>query len=227
MKKLENPAIDAAINSHNDLMRKISALISIPDETMHSIIRATSLSSVLDSSIKSCLLKAGCVNIIGLNTNELIALTRQVLPEVTSYQTINSFNFERNLFSEEAIKSFKESYRFNDDVIFQAQQTVRDLYINPTAISTLAETINSTYPVNNQNADNRYKKFIDTFKNDYPHPFKTLIRWSSSVGAGATVENFATNYINDNDLHIQNSLIVAIVCLIIFLSTYYPYSKQR
>ncbi|UXR34318.1 hypothetical protein MUA41_08050 [Staphylococcus simulans] len=205
---MENPAIDAAINSHNDLMRKISALISIPDETMHSIVRATSLSSVL-------------------NINELIALTRQVLPDVTSYQTTNSFNFVRNLFSEEAIKSFKESYRFNDDVIFQAQQTVRDLYINPTAISTLAETINSTYPVNNQNADNRYKKFIDTFKNDYPHPFKTLIRWSSSVGAGATVENFATNYINDNDLHIQNSLTVAIVCLIIFLSTYYPYSKQR
>lgn len=104
------------------------------------------------------------------------------------------FHLLKNLFSEEAIKPFKESYRFNDDVIFQVQQTVRDLYINPTATSTLAETINSTYPVNNQNADNRYKKFIDTFKNDYPHPFKTLIRWSSSFGAGSTVEIDNVNY---------------------------------
>ncbi|MCE3341229.1 hypothetical protein LB347_14535, partial [Staphylococcus aureus] len=37
---------------------------------------------------------------------------------------------------------------------------------------------------------------------------------------------FVTNYINENDLHIQNSLIVAIVCLLSFLSTYCSHSKK-
>ena len=32
----------------------------------------------------------------------------------------------------------------------------------------------------------------------------------------ADIQIFVTNYINENDLHIQNSLIVAIVCLLSF-----------
>ncbi|MDK7902250.1 hypothetical protein QP652_14285, partial [Staphylococcus aureus] len=57
--------------------------------------------------------------------------------------SFSSLTFQRNLFSEDAIKSFKELYRFDDEIVLQAQQTIRDFYINPTAISTLAEAINS------------------------------------------------------------------------------------
>ncbi|MQJ17130.1 hypothetical protein, partial [Escherichia coli] len=49
--------------------------------------------------------------------------------------SFSSLTFQRNLFSEETIKSFKELYRFDDEIVLQAQQTIRDFYINPTAIS--------------------------------------------------------------------------------------------
>ncbi|HDJ6866381.1 TPA: hypothetical protein PRB49_001890 [Staphylococcus aureus] len=140
--------------------------------------------------------------------------------------SFSSLSFQRNLFSEEAIKSFKELYRFDDEIVLQAQQTIRDFYINPTAVSTLAEAINSTYPVNEQDTYKRNDKFVNRIKNDFPHPFKSLIRFSSGFVASVDTQNFVTNYINENDLHIQNSLIVAIVCLFSFLSTYCPYLKK-
>lgn len=180
----------------------------------------------INKQLKNQLLRMGNVNVVNLKLSELITLTRKPSFNWNFPNISNPYNFQRNLFSEKAIKSFKNSYGFDDDVVSQAQQTIRDFYINPTAISTLVETINSTYPINNQNADNKYNKFIDAFKNDYPHPFKTVVRWSSSIGASTDIGNFATNYINDNDLHIQNSLILAIVCLISFLSTYYPNFKK-
>lgn len=65
-----------------------------------------------------------------------------------STNSANAVNIQRNLFSEIAVKSFKESYRFDNDVVLQAQQTIRDFYINPTAISTLTKSINSSYPIN-------------------------------------------------------------------------------
>jgi len=174
-------------------------------------------------SYNSAVINAALNTTSFLNIDEYMQFKNGVL---NTKKILDSANFQRNLFSEKAIKSFKDIYRFDDDVVSQAQQTIRDFYVNPTAISTLTETINSTYPINNQNADNRYNKFINAFKNDYPHPFKTVVRWSSSIGASTDIENFATNYINDNDLHIQNSLILAIVCLISFLSTYYSYFKK-
>ncbi|NDP46723.1 hypothetical protein, partial [Staphylococcus aureus] len=140
--------------------------------------------------------------------------------------SFSSLTFQRNLFSEDAIKSFKELYRFDDEIVLQAQQTIRDFYINPTAISTLAEAINSTYPINEQGTYKRNDKFVNRIKNDFPHPFKQLIRWSNGIAAGADIQIFVTNYINENDLHIQNSLIVAIVCLLSFLSTYCSHSKK-
>ncbi|HHO5063157.1 TPA: hypothetical protein ACRVR5_002562 [Staphylococcus aureus] len=140
--------------------------------------------------------------------------------------SFSSLTFQRNLFSEEAIKSFKELYRFDDEIVLQAQQTIRDFYINPTAVSTLAEAINSTYPVNEQDTYKRDDKFVNRIKNDFPHPFKSLIRFSSGFVASVDTQNFVTNYINENDLHIQNSLIVAIVCLFSFLSTYCSYLKK-
>ncbi|MDG0843399.1 MULTISPECIES: hypothetical protein [Staphylococcus] len=223
---MQNSAINAAIKARKDLMEQIEYISSIPNETIRSIAQTASLTTNLNSSIKSSLLKAGHVNVINLNTNELIALTRNSSSNLGISQITNSLNFQRNLFSEEAIKSFKEIYRFNDDIVSQAQQTIRDLYVNPTAVSTLIEAINSTYQINENNTYNRYDEFICAFKNDYPHPFKTVIKWSSSTIASADIGNFAINYINNNDLYVQNSLIFAIVCLISFLSTYYPYSKK-
>lgn len=140
--------------------------------------------------------------------------------------SFSSLTFQRNLFSKEAIKSFKELYRFDDEIVLQAQQTIRDFYINPTAVSTLAEAINSTYPVNEQDTYKRNEKFVNRIKNDFPHPFKSFIRFSSGFVASVDTQNFVTNYINENDLHIQNSLIVAIVCLFSFLSTYCSYLKK-
>ncbi|MCZ4814768.1 hypothetical protein [Staphylococcus aureus] len=140
--------------------------------------------------------------------------------------SFSSLTFQRNLFSEETIKSFKELYRFDDEIVLQAQQTIRDFYINPTAISTLAEAINSTYPINEQSTYKRHDEFVKRIENDFPHPFKKLIRWSNGIAAGADIQIFVTNYINENDLHIQNSLIVAIVCLLSFLSTYCSHSKK-
>ncbi|HAR3700156.1 TPA: hypothetical protein I1D91_001505, partial [Staphylococcus aureus] len=113
-----------------------------------------------------------------------------------------------------------------DEIVLQAQQTIRDFYINPTAISTLAEAINSTYPINEQSTYKRHDEFVKRIENDFPHPFKKLIRWSNGIAAGADIQIFVTNYINENDLHIQNSLIVAIVCLLSFLSTYCSHSKK-
>ncbi|MDU0439385.1 hypothetical protein [Staphylococcus haemolyticus] len=176
----------------------------------------------INKQLKNQLLRMGSVNVVNLKLSELITLTRKSSFNWNSTYISNPYNFQRNLFSEKAIKSFKNSYGFDDDIVSQAQQTIRDFYINPTAISTLTESINATYPVNNQNTHSRYDEFINALKNDYPHPFKTVIRWSSGIVGSADIGNFATNYINDNDLHIQNSLILAIVCLISFLSTYYP-----
>lgn len=174
---------------------------------------------------KKQLLRTGFINTFNLKSMELIRLTRKSSLNFLAISA--SYNFQRNLFSEKAIKSFKDIYRFDDDVVSQAQQTVRDFYINPTAISTLAESINSTYPINNQNSYNRYEKFINTFKNDYPHPFKSAIKWSSGIVGSANVQNFVTNYINNDDLHIQSSLIFVIVCLVTFLSTYCPGFKNH
>ena len=53
------------------------------------------------------------------------------------------------------------------------QQTIRDFYINPTAISTLAEAINSTYPINEQSTHKRHDEFVKRIENDFPHPFKS------------------------------------------------------
>lgn len=47
-----------------------------------------------------------------------------------NFEVFKSYTFQRNLFSEESIKSFKQIYRFEDDIVFQAQQTIRDLYIS-------------------------------------------------------------------------------------------------
>lgn len=41
-------------------------------------------------------------------------------------RNFSSLTFQRNLFSEETIKSFKELYRFDDEIVLQAQQTIRD-----------------------------------------------------------------------------------------------------
>lgn len=90
----------------------------------------------------------------------------------------------------------------------------------------MTETINSTYPINENNTYNRYDEFINTLKNDHPHPFKKVIRWTSGIAAGKDVEIFATNYIYGYDLHVQNSLLFVIVCLITYLATYYPYFKN-
>lgn len=223
---MQNSAINAAIKARKDLMEQIEYISSIPNETIRSIAQTASLTTNLNSSIKSSLLKAGHVNVINLNTNELIALTGNSSSNLGISQITNSLNFQRNLFSEEAIKSFKEIYRFNDDIVSQAQQTIRDLYVNPTTISTLTETINSTYPINENNTYNRYDEFINALKNDHPHPFKKVIRWTSGIAAGKDVEIFATNYIYGYDLHVQNSLLFVIVCLITYLATYYPYFKN-
>ncbi len=85
---------------------------------------------------------------------------------------------------------------------------------------------NSTYPINEQSTYKRHDEFVKRIENDFPHPFKKLIRWSNGIAAGADIQIFVTNYINENDLHIQNSLIVAIVCLLSFLSTYCSHSKK-
>lgn len=180
----------------------------------------------INKQLTNQLLRMGSVNVVNLKLSELITLAKKPSFNWNFPYISNPYNFQRNLFSEKAIKSFKNSYGFDDDVVSQAQQTIRDFYINPTAISTLTESINSTYPVNNQNTYSRYDEFINALKNDYPHPFKKVIRWSSSIIGSADIENFVIHYINNEDLHIQTSLIFVIVCLITFLSTYYPNFKK-
>lgn len=143
-----------------------------------------------------------------------------------NFEVFKSYNFQKNLFSEEAIKSFKEIYRFEDDIVFQAQQTIRDLYINPTAISTLTETINSTYPIKNfQNKanDNKFKKmFLD--KNSLP--YNGYVKKSGHFVITTDAGNFLTNFINDNSLNVERSLIFVVVALLMYLYSFYPYYKN-
>ncbi|PJM33541.1 hypothetical protein CWB55_04020 [Staphylococcus hominis] len=57
-----------------------------------------------------------------------------------------------------------------------------------------------------------------------PHPFGKVIQFISLEMLTADIQNFTANFINESDLHIQNSLFVAILSLITYLSVYYrPY----
>lgn len=105
------------------------------------------------------------------NIDELLKLQSGML---NSIRSVNSINLRRNLFSEVAINSFKKAYRFDNYIVSQAQQTIRDFYINPTAISTLTESINSSYPINQNYTYNRYNEFIYAFKQDYHILLKRL-----------------------------------------------------
>ncbi|PTJ85108.1 hypothetical protein BU055_02140 [Staphylococcus succinus] len=223
---MQNSAINAAIKARKDLIEQIDYISSIPNETIRSIAKTASLTTNLNSSIKSSLLKAGHVNVINLNTNELITLTRNSQSNLGLSHITKSFNFQRNLFSEEAINSFKKIYRFDDDIVSQAQQNIRDLYINPTAISTLTETINSTYPIKNfQNKanDNKFKKmFLD--KNSLP--YNGYVKKSGHFVITTDAGNFLTNFINDNFLNVERSLIFVVVALLMYLYSFYPYYKN-
>lgn len=215
-----DPAIQSVINANKKQMEMFQSIPKAHINNMMGIAaHAKRIAENNRSTIKSI------VNTFNnSNVDEILKIQNVILKSINS---ANAVNIQRNLFSEIAIKSFKESYRFDNDVVLQAQQTIRDFYINPTAISTLTEAINSSYPINQNDAYSRYNEFINAFKNDYPHPFKRVIRWTSGIVGRADIENFTVNYINNDDLQIQNSLVFAIVCLISFLSTYYPYFKNN
>ncbi|MEN3088817.1 MAG: hypothetical protein ABC378_03145 [Staphylococcus pseudoxylosus] len=161
---MENPVINTAMKVRNDLEEQMKFINSIPRETIRSISNTGSIANELNSTLRSLLLKNGNVNVVNLNTQQLFNLNKTLSSNLNISRIMQSVNFQRNLFSEEAIKSFKKIYRFNDDIVSQAQQTIRDLYVNPTAVSTLIESINSTYPINENNTYNRYDKFIYAFK---------------------------------------------------------------
>ncbi|MCI2847631.1 hypothetical protein [Staphylococcus hominis] len=147
--------------------------------------------------------------------------------EITNSIQLNSNNellFRKNLFSEEAKNNFKETYKLSDDEITQAHNTVTNLYINFTSISTFVETINSTKPIKQNTSDYHINYLYNTQTQLSPHPFGKVIQFISLEMLTADIQNFTANFINESDLHVQNSLFVAILSLITYLSVYYrPY----
>lgn len=180
----------------------------------------------INKQLKNQLLQMGSVNVVNLKLSELITLTRKPSFNWNSSYISNPYNFQRNLFSKKAIKSFKNSYGFDDDVVSQAQQTIRDFYINPAAISTLVETINTTNPIKNnqyQTNDNKLKKM---FLNKNALPYNVYIKKGGHTLFTTDAGNFIVNFINENSLHVERSLLIAVMALLMYLYSFYPYFKD-
>ncbi|AVQ35765.1 hypothetical protein [Staphylococcus kloosii] len=138
----------------------------------------------------------------------------------------NSAIMPKRLFSQELIHSFKNTYRFNDEIVFQAQKAIRNLYINPTAISTLVETINTTNPVKNYQYQANDNKFEKMFLDKNALPYNVYVKNSGHFAITTDAGNFLINFINDNSLHVERSLIVVVMALLMYLYSFYPYSKD-